>query len=105
MEIDIQIRPIEVVGMRTLDVENLFDRSRAKPRKFVERQKKLLAVQQEPKPMFCDTRDFSRGNVGAKLRESPSRGLPYAHIFSTVYAVMLALGASIHAKTSRKGFT
>ena len=53
-QVDVQVRPVKVMGMRTLNVRYLPDGSVAKPREVVEREKNLSGVNEEPKPVSRD---------------------------------------------------
>ena len=47
-EVDVQIGPVEMVGLRLLDVEDGLDRGGLEPRKLLERQKQLAVIDQQP---------------------------------------------------------
>jgi hypothetical protein len=65
-QVDIQIRPVEMVRRRQFDVENLPDCNVTKPWKFRKGQKQLLIIQQNPEPVPGDVGYFNGGNVCAK---------------------------------------
>jgi len=47
-QVDIQFRPVEVIGRWELDIQNLSDRNVPKPWKLGKRKEKFLVLQQQP---------------------------------------------------------
>ena len=47
-QVDVQVRPVKVMGMRTCDVRYLPDGSVAKPREVLEGEKDFSVVNEEP---------------------------------------------------------
>src|SRR3954468_17073063 len=47
-QVDVEIRPVEVVGRRPEDVDDLVDRCFGKPRKLLERHEELPTIEVEP---------------------------------------------------------
>lgn len=59
-KIDIQVRPIEMIGAGSLDLCYFADRCVSKPRKYFKSYELLLIVEQQPKAKFGNIGDFSR---------------------------------------------
>jgi hypothetical protein len=58
-QINVQIRPIEMVGRGSHDVEDLLNRSRLEPRKLGIRKRQFLIINQHPDAMAGNIRDLS----------------------------------------------
>jgi len=65
-EIDVKVRPVQMMRTRMLDVRDLSDRRVTKPGKFLEWHKQLAVVYEEPKAVWRNVGDFSRGSVAPK---------------------------------------
>lgn len=68
-QIDIQLRPVEVIGRWQFDVENFSNCYVAKPGEFAERQEQFFILQQEPETMLGDVGHFNGRNACAMRRE------------------------------------
>jgi hypothetical protein len=51
-EIEVEVRPRQMVGMPKLHVQELSDRNVSEPRRLLERQEKFPASKQEPESML-----------------------------------------------------
>jgi hypothetical protein len=58
-EIHIQVGPVQVAGMRELDIQQFCDGNVPEPRKLLERQEELTSVEEQPESMLRDIRDFN----------------------------------------------
>jgi len=65
-QVDIQLRPVKVIGRRKFDMQNLSDRNVSKPWKLSKRKKKLLILQQKPEAVLRDVGNFNEGSGYAK---------------------------------------
>jgi hypothetical protein len=78
-QINIQLRPIQMVLRRSFHLSDLFDRGRLKPWKLFEREQEFLIPQQDPEAVPGNIRDLSGQSDGAMHLESPS-GEPQQHV-------------------------
>jgi hypothetical protein len=57
--VDIEIRPIQMMRMRQLDVAELADRNLSEPGEVLEGQEALLLPEQEPEPVLRNVGDLN----------------------------------------------
>ena len=69
-QIDVEVRPIQMVGMRKLHVQQSADRNVSEPGKLMERHEKFPASKQKPKSVLRDVRYLNLRSVLSKLRRS-----------------------------------
>lgn len=65
-EIDIQVRPIEMIGRRSLDAGEFVDGGLTEPWELLERQEQLFIGQEQPEAMPRDMGNLRSQNDGAK---------------------------------------
>ena len=65
-QVDVEIRPVKMMRLRTLDVCQLGNRRIPEPGEFRKRHEKLLLAKQQPEAVLGDIRDFSVQSVCAK---------------------------------------
>jgi hypothetical protein len=58
-DINVQIGPVEMMGRRPLDVQELCNRRTPEPREQLERQEHFSTRQQEPEALRRDVRDLN----------------------------------------------
>jgi len=80
-EIDVEVRPMQTVGMQKLHVQQFPDRNVPEPRKFIEWQEELPASKQKPESMLRDAGYLNLRNAlsklyGSHLRVPDSGGVP-----------------------------
>ena len=68
-EIHVELRPVQVVRLRALHVEDRSHWRIREPGELLEREKQLSIPQEEPEAMLRDVGDFSLGNGGSRPRE------------------------------------
>ena len=61
-EVDVQVRPIQMMRARQLDVRDCPDRCVTKPRELFKRDEQLALAHEQPKSVNRDIRDFNRGS-------------------------------------------
>jgi hypothetical protein len=59
VEVHVELRPVEVVRLRSLDSKDGAHRRVSKPRKVLEREEVLGFVEQQPEAVRRDTDDFN----------------------------------------------
>ena len=59
-KINVQIRPVQMMGLGQGDVEDLADRRVSEPRERLEGQEHLAIFDQHPKPVLRHVGDFNR---------------------------------------------
>jgi len=59
VKVHIELRPVEVVRLRTFDVENRTHRCVSKPGEVLEREEVLCFVEQQPEAVRRDAEDFN----------------------------------------------
>lgn len=77
-QVNIQVGPIEMLGPRTMDIQNCFYGCSLEPRKILERQEVFVVVDQQPEAVLGDVSNvklrsvrsisFSRSLTSAKTR-------------------------------------
>ena len=72
-QIDVEVRPIQMVGMRKLHVQQSADRNVSEPGKLMERHEKFPTSKQKPKSVLRDVRYLNLRSVLSKLRRSHLR--------------------------------
>ena len=66
-QIDVEVWPVQVMGMRPFHLENSSHRCFPEPGKLLEREEELPIVQEEPEAVLRDIRDLNVGNHAAFL--------------------------------------
>jgi len=59
VKVHIELRPVEVVRLRTFDVKNRTHRRISKPGEVLKREKVLRVVEQQPEAVRRDAEDFN----------------------------------------------
>src|SRR5688572_18369907 len=65
-EIDVEVRPVQVMRTGQLNPADLLDRGLLEPREVLERYEQLLFAHEQPKAMGRHVRDFNRGSASPK---------------------------------------
>src|SRR6476659_6453157 len=65
-QIDIKLRPLQVMGTEQLDVADLSNRSVLEPRRVLERDEQFLLPDEQPEAMRRHVGDFNRGSAWSK---------------------------------------
>src|SRR3546814_1008068 len=75
-QIDVQIRPVKVLGRGPLNMQHLANRGIAKPREAIERQEQFFSSQKKPEAMLRYVGDLRIRSVAAKRRGFHFRAPP-----------------------------
>ena len=70
-QVDVQKRPMEVVGGRSLHAHDLVDRCMAEPGEMLERQEELLVAGEHPEAVLGNVTDLNRESACATDRRFP----------------------------------
>ena len=77
-EVHVEIRPVEMICMWPLDVENLRDRRAGKPGELLKRDEQLSTPEEEPEPLPRYVDNFNLRSACAKLVGSHPAASPKA---------------------------
>jgi hypothetical protein len=72
-QIDVQVRPVQVMWRGELDVRELPDRGVPEPREILERQKPFAFADEQPEAVSGDVADFDDRSVSPTRRGFPPR--------------------------------
>jgi hypothetical protein len=70
-EVNIEVGPVQVMGLWPLEVEDRFYRRFREPREFRERHEELAIVNEQPDAVPRDVRDLSCRNGRSRHSRSP----------------------------------